>query len=235
MLDVRSPGGLNEPRALRDQRERKAVRGELGRDGAGGDAGREGVLPRTSIEGVTDYRPCASCKARGFAVAGEFAYGCMRCEHTSITFEVLGIPAPKGSVSAGINSFTGRAFVVAGGKKATRDKMKAWTTCVREAAIALLGNDRQSPLFVDRPLVVDVVFRMPRPAKHWSKKGGLLPSAPKFPHHKPDRDKLLRNTCDALTGLVYDDDCRPCDGRTRKEYATPGREGATITVRPMDT
>ncbi len=150
-----------------------------------------------------------------------------------ISFVVLGTPAPKGSSRAFVNKRTGRAFVAPGGAKTTEAKIANWSSAVRDAARRIVG-DVEAPPFVAVPLVVEIEFRLARPAGHWGKgrnAGKLTPSAPPFPMGKPDGDKLLRTTWDALTGIVFDDDSRIVDFPTRKRYATPGNEGATIVIR----
>lgn len=38
----------------------------------------------------------------------------------------------------------------------------------------------------------------------------------------PDVDKLARGVCDAMSGIVYDDDKRVTDLYAAKRYGTPG-------------
>ena len=148
-----------------------------------------------------------------------------------IVFEVLGTPAPKGSSRAFINKATGRAFVAPGGAKSTEKKIANWNAAVRERALEAIG-ERAEPVYIGKPISVEIVFGMSRPASHWSKKanGGLLPSAPIAPGTKPDIDKLARTTLDALTGLAFDDDSRIVKLVCTKKYALPGHEGARITI-----
>ncbi len=149
-----------------------------------------------------------------------------------ITIDVLGTPAPKGSVRPVIRA--GRAFLTPSHNATGQRKLKSWNTSVREhavEAIVALGDAAPTgPLFVDAPLAVELTFRMARPSGHWAKKGGLKPSAPSSPAVKPDIDKLTRSTLDCLTGLVFDDDSRIVELVVRKVYAEPGREGARIVV-----
>lgn len=149
-----------------------------------------------------------------------------------IIIDVLGTPAPKGSSRAFVNRKTGAAIMAPGGSKVNQEKIKNWNAAVREAALEAIG-ERVDPVFVARCLVVEVVCYMRRPAGHWGKgknAGRILPSAPPAPMSKPDGDKLLRTTWDALTGIAFDDDSRIVDGIIRKRWAEPGREGARITV-----
>jgi Holliday junction resolvase RusA-like endonuclease len=153
-----------------------------------------------------------------------------------VTIEVAGTPAPKGSARAFMTRGPNPRAVLASGSSAIgRVKIKAWEQAVREAAnLHPMVRGRSSPVFVDVPLHVSMVFRMARPAGHWRKAGGLKPSAPPFPAVKPDLDKLVRATADALTGSVYDDDARIVLKVSSKIYAMPGTEGATIAVEEAD-
>lgn len=145
-----------------------------------------------------------------------------------IRFEVLGCPAPKGSNRAMLRG--GRAVFVPGGSKVNAEKLKSWDVAVREAAIEAVGSI-DAPPFVDKPLAVAMVFRLARPAGHWNKKtGALKSSAPLMPRCRPDSSKLLRATEDSLNGIVFDDDSRIVETLLRKEWASPGNEGATIIV-----
>lgn len=149
-----------------------------------------------------------------------------------ITFEVLGVPAPKGSSRAMMKG--GHAINVPSGSNANRDKIKAWSTAVREQALEACGADRTAPVFVCTALSVEIVFCMARPMGHWGKgknAGKLVPTAPQYPATKPDIDKLVRTTLDAMTGLVFDDDSRISRLVATKEWARPGHEGAVIVVR----
>lgn len=147
-----------------------------------------------------------------------------------IRFDVLGTPAPKGSNRAMMRG--GRAVFVPGGSKVNQTKLKSWDVAVREAALEAAGSEAIGPTYVGLPLAVSIVFRLARPAGHWSKKpgGGLLPKAPIAPAVKPDADKLARATIDSMHGSVFDDDSRIVELFVRKVYADPGREGASIAV-----
>ena len=83
------------------------------------------------------------------------------------------------------------------------------------------------------PLQVDIVYRLPRPRYHYrtgARANELKPNAPRWVDKKPDRDKLDRATCDALTTSgVIRDDAQIVAGSTRKEYAD-GASGAVIRV-----
>jgi Holliday junction resolvase RusA-like endonuclease len=171
---------------------------------------------------------CESCP--------EMASGKPVQTHAPIVLVVRGTPAPKGSLRAVVNKHTGRAMMLPGGSKSNEERLGSWVACVREAAANAIGN-RDVPPFVGVPLVVDIEFRLARPAGHWLKPTKkrptveLDPRAPIAPMGKPDADKLLRTTWDALTGIIFDDDARIVDGPPRKRWAKPGEEGATIRIR----
>lgn len=169
----------------------------------------------------------------------------------SITLEVLGTPAPKGSSRAFIvgKGAAARAVISPGASKVGAAKTKSWEAAVREAASQASGyvemsghviRLRDAPpgapaatyFYRGVPLAIHITFRMRRPAGHWGKRG-LLPSAPQHPAVKPDIDKLVRSTLDALIGSVIDDDSRVVSLAAVKEWAEPGREGASITVREV--
>ena len=137
-----------------------------------------------------------------------------------INIDVLGIPAPKGSGRA--MNIGGRARFIASSSGANAKKQAAWVRAIREAA-----TGRQP---IDGPVCVAIAFRLPRPTGHRTKRGELRQSAPLHPAVAPDLDKLARCTLDALTGLAFDDDSRVIALVVSKQYAVPGREGASITV-----
>ena len=144
-----------------------------------------------------------------------------------IRIDVLGTPAPKGSDRIALRG--GKPRFVPGSSKTNAEKQRSFAAAIRDQMALVLG-DAPGPCFVGKPLAVAIVFRLKRPAAHWSKKGGLLPSAPSAPSVKPDVDKLARQAVDVLTGAVFDDDARIVELLVRKEYAAPGREGASIVV-----
>ena len=137
-----------------------------------------------------------------------------------IRLDVLGLPAPKGSGRAMLIS--GRARYIASSSGANAKKQAAWLRAIQAAAkgVALIAG----------PVWVAITFRMPRPAGHYTKRGELREAAPLNPVVAPDVDKLARLVLDALTGLAFDDDSRVVSLYAGKQYAVPGRSGASITV-----
>lgn len=140
-----------------------------------------------------------------------------------VWFDVDGTPAPGGSKNAFRNRCTGRIVVVDAGGKRNRD----WRAAVAAAGrAAMAGRDMPAP-----PLMLTVVFRMPRPQAHLNRHGKLRRSSPVLPVSRPDLTKLLRSTEDALTGIVYADDAAIAEQWVAKLYAHPNEKpGARITV-----
>ncbi len=110
----------------------------------------------------------------------------------SITIVVYGNPAPQGSKKfVGLAKSTGRGILVESSKR-----VKPWRQDVKAAAL----EARNGAASLDGPLVVRMVFTLPKPA-----------SAPKkrktYAMRKPDLSKLARSTEDALTdaGVIADD------------------------------
>lgn len=114
-----------------------------------------------------------------------------------------GLPAPQGSKRF-VGMHGGRGVMVESSKR-----VKPWREIVHAAALA--ARNGAEPL--DAPLLVRMVFTMPKPA-----------SAPKtrttYPCRMPDLSKLCRATEDALTTAgVWKDDARVVGyGRLAKVY-----------------
>jgi len=131
------------------------------------------------------------------------------------TFHVAGVPAPQGSKNA---YRRGNKVVLVESSK----KVKPWRAAVANAAtIAYL---RTEP--IDGPVSVEVEFILPRPKS--------LLKRVKHMVKRPDIDKLLRSTNDALTGIAYQDDSRIVSISAVKRYARPDEfPGAVIKVEEM--
>jgi Holliday junction resolvase RusA-like endonuclease len=123
---------------------------------------------------------------------------------------VAGTPAPQGSK---------RFLGVRGGHAVLVESSRAlgsWRADVR-AAFTGAGT-------IAGPVVVEVVFRLPRPASVSVKRRPL-------PTVRPDVDKLCRAVLDALTSAgVYGDDAQVVRLVASKEYVTPGLQGALVRV-----
>lgn len=105
-------------------------------------------------------------------------------------FTAFGVPAPKGSTKAFWRPGMKHAVVTHDSKRT-----KPWCEAVKEAALTARGD----ALPIEEPVAVFVRFFMPRPKS----------TAKRITQHakKPDLDKLLRSTKDALkdAGLYRDD------------------------------
>ena len=148
---------------------------------------------------------------------------------------MFGNPAPKGSMRAAGNR------VIPSGSPENRANLVSWESAVRAGANRALnsaGLRGSAIMFMGVPIRFTAVFRMPRLISHFAKKGEhagrVLASAPKYPISKPDMDKLLRTTLDALTKLVFDDDARVAETLMRKVFADPGKEGAWILIEQLE-
>lgn len=143
-----------------------------------------------------------------------------------IEFFVPGIPAPGGSKKAFYNRSTGRAMITDDSKN-----NKGWRSSVAQKGAEAMG-DRE---LLHGALSVWMVFRMPRPKGHFGtgrNAGSVRSSAPKHPTVKPDVLKLARSTEDALTGIVWRDDCLIVVEGITKMYTT-SIAGAHITVEEL--
>lgn len=128
---------------------------------------------------------------------------------------VYGMPAPQGS-----KRHVGKGILVESSKK-----VKPWRQDVKAAALAA----RNGAPPIDGPVSLHIVFTLPKPK-----------SAPKtkrtYPDRKPDIDKLLRSTLDALTEAgVFTDDARVISVRATKVFPNEGEQsmdapGAVIYV-----
>ena len=80
---------------------------------------------------------------------------------------------------------------------------------------------------LDAPLRVDCTFVFPRTKQQiWKSK-----PMPRLPHtKKPDRDNCDKAVLDALSGLLWIDDCQVCQGSLEKVIAA-GDEQPHVRVR----
>lgn len=109
-----------------------------------------------------------------------------------IRFDVIGLPAPQGSkrgfaIKRG-GKYTGKVAMQESSKK-----VKPW----REAVVWAAREARNGAPAIDGPVIVRMVFTMPKPKK---------PKAA-WPDRTPDLSKLARSSEDAITdsGIWVDD------------------------------
>lgn len=141
-----------------------------------------------------------------------------------IVVEVPGKPAPGGSK---------RAFVIPGTNRASvTDDAKGnadW-----KARVARFARDAYRGPLLDEPLVVAMTFTVARPKGHFGTGRNadvLKPSAPPRPTTKPDVLKLARSTEDALTGVIWKDDCTTIRLILEKRYGDD--PGVRVEVRTL--
>ncbi len=143
-----------------------------------------------------------------------------------ISFVVYGSPAPQGSKKFVGMSKAGRGLMVESSKK-----VKPWRMDVKAAAEqARQGMDSM----LDGPLIVSMVFTLPKPA-----------SAPKkrrtWADKKPDVSKLARSTEDAISDAgLWADDARVVE-YSRLAKVFPGEDpdaldapGVRVTIKRAD-
>lgn len=128
-----------------------------------------------------------------------------------IQFDVAGMPAPQGSKKI-VGYAQNNHRVIEDNDPAKR----MWRTAVSVEAKRMAKRLRElDPAFepLDGPLFVVVDFVFPRP-----------PSAKtrKYPHTKPDIDKLARALLDSLKGILIADDSRVVRLLLGKNFGEPG-------------
>jgi Holliday junction resolvase RusA-like endonuclease len=118
---------------------------------------------------------------------------------TDLVVVVRGTPAPQGSKRH-----------VGGGRMVEQSpNLAPWRAVVTQAAALAMTRAAWRP-DVRAPLALGVTFTVGRPASHWrtGRHSHLLrDNAPADPVGRPDLDKLIRSTLDALTdaGAMADD------------------------------
>lgn len=141
-----------------------------------------------------------------------------------LMFEVRAIPAPQGS-----KRHVGNGILVESGGQ----KLKDWRNAVRTDCVAAMKATGFHGW--GSAVEVRIRFQLPRPKSHYrtGRNAHLLRAdAPHFVSKRPDIDKLLRATLDALTAAgVYMDDAQVAALEVTKMYGTPG---ALITVLPLE-
>lgn len=142
-----------------------------------------------------------------------------------VSFFVRGEPAPGGSKNAFVpTDKNGNPYrrenggivvnVVDAGGKAN----KVW-----RKAVGWTGKGKFHGQLLTGALEVKYTFYMPRPKAHFGtgKNASILKAdAPEFHLQKPDALKLMRACEDALTGVVWVDDCTTIEAVTRKLWNT---------------
>ena len=151
-----------------------------------------------------------------------------------LAFQVIGHPQPGGSKKAFPIRRAGRLT----GQVAVTDsnpRAKQWAQHVIAAAITATDQHHNGWTPLTGPLLLDVLFVLPRPAGHYGTGRNtqtVRAGAPSHPHVRPDVTKLIRVVEDALTGIVWRDDAQIVNQHARKRYGHP--PGAVITIRTLE-
>lgn len=108
----------------------------------------------------------------------------------TVTFEVIGLPAPQGS----------KTRMPSGVMVEANKRTKPW----RDSVAAAAREQADVAGMLDGPLVLQVCFRFPMPA---SRPKAVRARGEAWKKSTPDLDKLVRAVGDALTqsGLIADD------------------------------
>lgn len=134
-----------------------------------------------------------------------------------VQFFVPGIPKPGGSKTGFYSKNLNQVMIV------DASKNMDWKSSIKVFAIQAYSG---IPLTI--PLILSVIFTMPRPKTHYGtgkNKSQLKQSSPKYPTGKPDALKLCRCLEDALTGILWRDDSQIVEEHIRKGYGEkPGVE-----------
>jgi len=150
-------------------------------------------------------------------------------------FFVPGEPAPAGSKRAIpiYNRHTGKFVVDKAGRPVigvtdASKRSRPW----KDRISALAAEAWKGPL-LDEPIALTLRFIMPRPGTHFGSRRGekyLKQCAPTWHSISPDLDKLARAAADAMTGVVFRDDCLIVAQIVTKFYGD--RPGVQIRVAP---
>jgi len=107
-------------------------------------------------------------------------------------------------------------------------RQKPW---MAKVSVVAMENYKAAPLRGYITLRVDFCFA--RPKSHYGSGKNhdqVKPSAPRYHTQKPDLDKLLRAAMDAMTGIVWHDDCQIVRYEDVRKFWVTGRPGAAIWI-----
>lgn len=138
----------------------------------------------------------------------------------SLTFVVYCTPTPQGSkrgwVIPGKNGGKPRAIVAD-----ANSKTKPYRQAISQTVIECLAKAPETPNLASARVPVSLTlgfyFAKPKSARKRI-----------FPSVKPDIDKLVRSTLDALTGILFEDDAQVVDLHCGKYYGSPERVEITM-------
>lgn len=125
-------------------------------------------------------------------------------------------PQPQGSAKAYVRG--GRAVITS-----DNAKLKPYRSEVAMCAQAMMEDQGKEAFPKHQPVALELIFFLRKP--------NSVPRKRRHPVVKPDIDKLVRATLDALTGIMFHDDAQVVELLTRKLYA--GVEGVRIVAREV--
>jgi Holliday junction resolvase RusA-like endonuclease len=131
-----------------------------------------------------------------------------------IEFFVAGIPSPSGSKKAFAHPKTGKIIVMDTAKN--KGSWQALVAMHAQKAMADAGAE-----MITGPVMMAIEFSFTRPKSHFGigkNADKLKPTAPLEHTIKPDLTKLIRCAEDALTGIVWKDDCQVVSRESSKVY-----------------
>lgn len=155
-----------------------------------------------------------------------------------IEFTVWGQAQPAGSKTAQVIRRKGGAIVMtADGRPltATRDscpKSRPWKN-----QVAAVAREHYSGPLLTGAVMLDVWFEFPRPKGHYGTGRNaeqLKQSAPTYHLQKPDALKLTRAVEDALTGVIWRDDCQIVDEVIHKGWGDAASCRVRIITLPAE-
>lgn len=139
-----------------------------------------------------------------------------------IKFTVYGTPAPQGSM---------KAFVIRGQARITSDnkKLKPYRQEVAGAALIARAEAGFNDVFAGKHVPVTATYRF------FFERPPAIPRKRICHVVKPDLDKLVRSTTDALTGIIFADDAQICGmPGTAKFYGSPARVEIIIRIETVE-
>jgi crossover junction endodeoxyribonuclease RusA len=137
-----------------------------------------------------------------------------------VSFVVYSRAAPQGS----------KTYLGQGRMKESSKRVKPFRADVKAAAMDVpLPKDWP----MEAPMRVGYRFHFARPKTHFTSKGALTKSAPEeaTSHGLGDLDKLSRAACDALTGVLFNDDRQVIEMHSAKSY--DDQDLVIISVEPI--
>lgn len=150
----------------------------------------------------------------------------------SLSFEVVGKPAPGGSKISRVIYKEGKPLLKDGrpivATHPSSKRERPWRNDVAEEAVHSWGP--RGMCVLDCALHIRLTFFFERAQGDYRKDGTLRPSAEMLPRTRgEDLDKLARSTLDALAGIVFTNDRRVVDLVLARRFGSPERCEITVT------